>query len=45
LNIIENKRPLPQDAGMFMKNNEVSHSVSNVYEKKTVSGRPTPHEA
>jgi hypothetical protein len=38
LNMIENKRRLPQDPGMFMKNNVVSHSASNVYEKKTVRG-------
>jgi len=38
LNMIENKGQLPRSPGMFMKNNEVSHSVSNVYEKKMVRG-------
>jgi len=38
LNMIENKGQLPRSPGMFMKNNEVSCSASNIYEKKMVRG-------
>ena len=37
-NVTENKRRLPRDRGMFLKNNEVSPFAWDIHEKKMVTG-------